>query len=94
MEGVVAEKNSGQRGLRKSRDGVVVSNSMQKTVVVSVTRQVKHRKYAKFVRRSKKYYAHDETGQCGLWDMVRIIETRPLSRLKRWRVHSILTKAV
>jgi small subunit ribosomal protein S17 len=82
-----------ERGLRKSEDGVVVSNKMSKTVVVAVVRQVRHATYGKFIRKTKKYYAHDENGQCGVGDKVRIVETRPLSKLKRWKVESVLTKA-
>jgi small subunit ribosomal protein S17 len=81
------------RGLRKSEDGVVVSNKMDKTVVVAVVRQVRHATYGKFIRKTKKYYAHDESRQCGVGDKVRIVETRPLSKLKRWKVESVLTKA-
>jgi small subunit ribosomal protein S17 len=81
------------RGLRKTQDGVVVSNKMNKTIVVSVVRQVSHAAYGKFVRRTKKFYAHDESSQCGVGDRVRIVETRPISKLKRWKVESILRKA-
>jgi small subunit ribosomal protein S17 len=93
-----AEKAQGatasERGNRKTQDGVVVSNKMEKTVVVAVVRQVRHATYGKFIRKTKKFYAHDETRQCGVGDKVRIVETRPLSKLKRWKVESILTKAV
>jgi small subunit ribosomal protein S17 len=82
------------RKTRKSRQGLVVSNKMDKTVVVAITSQVRHPQYGKFVRRTKKYVAHDETNQCGVGDTVRIVETRPLSRTKRWRVQSIVSKAV
>jgi small subunit ribosomal protein S17 len=82
------------RGNRKTQDGVVVSNKMEKTVVVAVVRQVRHATYGKFIRKTKKFYAHDEACQCGVGDKVRIVETRPLSKLKRWKVESILTKAV
>ena len=81
------------RGVRKTTEGVVVSTAMKKTVVVAVTRQVKHRAYGKFIRRTRKYMAHDEKGICGLGDRVRIVETRPLSRHKRFRVEKIVTKA-
>ena len=84
---------SDKRGLRKTQDGVVVSNKMNKTIVVSVVRQVRHAAYGKFVRRTKKFYAHDEASQCGIGDRVRIVETRPISKLKRWKVESILRKA-
>ncbi len=82
-----------QRGQRKVREGVVVSAGMQKTVVVSLNRQVPHSVYGKYVTRSKKYYAHDEKGECRVGDTVRIMETRPLSKLKRWRVEEILKRA-
>jgi small subunit ribosomal protein S17 len=88
-----APVTSASRGLRKSEDGVVVSNKMDKTIVVAVVRQVRHATYGKFVRKTKKYYAHDEARQCSVGDKVRIVETRPLSRLKRWKLESILTKA-
>ncbi|MCX6115235.1 MAG: 30S ribosomal protein S17 [Proteobacteria bacterium] len=81
------------RGQRKRQDGVVVSNKMEKTVVVAVVRQVKHALYGKFIRKTKKFYAHDETKQCGVGDRVRIVETRPLSKLKNWKIESILNKA-
>lgn len=81
------------RGRRKRQEGLVVSNKMEKTVVVAVVRQVPHSTYGKFVRRTKKFYAHDESKQCGVGDRVRIVETRPLSRLKCWKVEAVLTKA-
>ena len=81
------------RGLRKKREGLVISNKMDKTVVVAVVSQVKHPGYGKYVRRTSRYYAHDEASICGVGDRVRIVETRPLSKLKRWRVESVLTKA-
>lgn len=77
----------------KERDGLVVSNRMQKTVVVAVTRKKRHPKYKKYVSTRKKYYAHDENNSCGIGDLVRIVETRPLSKLKRWKVSKILAKA-
>jgi small subunit ribosomal protein S17 len=84
---------SEERGLRKLREGVVVSDKMQKTVVVAVERKVQHRKYRKFVRQRKTYKAHDEKNDCKVGDRVRIEETRPLSRDKRWRVLTILERA-
>jgi small subunit ribosomal protein S17 len=81
------------RGLRKTQDGVVVSSKMNKTIVVSVVRQVRHAAYGKFVRKTKKFYAHDESNQCGIGDRVRIVETRPMSKLKRWKLESIIKKA-
>jgi small subunit ribosomal protein S17 len=82
------------RGRRKTQEGRVVSAKMQKTVVVAVTRKVRHTAYGKYVTRSKKYLAHDETGICKVGDLVRIVETRPLSKLKRWRVGEIVSQAV
>ncbi|MGC8802271.1 MAG: 30S ribosomal protein S17 [Bacteroidales bacterium] len=82
-----------ERNLRKERIGTVVSNKMQKTVVVSVKRKMMHPMYHKFVNKTSKFYAHDENNSCGIGDTVRIMETRPLSRLKRWRVVEIIEKA-
>jgi len=77
---------------RKVRFGRVVSNKMDKTVVVAVETPKRHPLYKKSIRRRVKYKAHDEKNQCGLGDMVKIIETRPLSKQKRWRVAEIITK--
>ncbi len=81
-----------ERGNRKTRVGVVVSNKMDKTVVVAVERSVKHPVYKKFIKRTTKFKAHDEKNECQVGDTVRIMETRPLSRTKRWRVVEILEK--
>jgi small subunit ribosomal protein S17 len=81
------------RGERKSRTGVVVSDAMEKTVVVRISTQVRHRMYGKIVRRSTKLQAHDEAGEAHVGDTVRIVETRPLSKTKRWRVVEVLEKA-
>lgn len=81
------------RGLTKFREGLVVSNKMAKTVVVAVERQVRHAMYGKYIRKTSKYYAHDEKGTCGVGDRVRIQETRPLSKMKRWRVTEVVRKA-
>ncbi|MCG9912483.1 MAG: 30S ribosomal protein S17 [Flavobacteriales bacterium] len=81
------------RNNRKERIGIVTSNKMDKTIVVSVERKVKHPKYGKFVKRTKKFYAHDEKTECGIGDTVRIMETRPLSKLKNWRLVEILERA-
>jgi small subunit ribosomal protein S17 len=81
------------RGLTKERSGVVVSDRMQKTVVVTVERTVMHPKYKKFRRRRTKLKAHDEQNQCHIGDRVLIVECRPLSRDKRWRVSKILERA-
>ena len=82
------------RGKVKVREGVVVSDKMDKTVVVSVSRLVKHPRYKKYVKRRKRYKAHDEENRCNLGDQVVIAETRPLSKDKRWRVQRIVEKAV
>ena len=82
-----------QRGYRKVREGLVVSDKMDKTVVVLVEDRVKHPKYGKVLRRTKKYKAHDEKNECGVGDRVLLMETRPLSATKRWRVAEILEKA-
>jgi small subunit ribosomal protein S17 len=81
------------RGNRKTRVGVVVSNKMTKTVVVKVERRVPDRKYGKIVKRAEKYKAHDEAQECRIGDRVRIVETRPLSKDKRWRVVETIEKA-
>ncbi|HPQ08225.1 MAG TPA: 30S ribosomal protein S17 [Bacteroidia bacterium] len=81
------------RKARKTRIGVVTSNKMDKTIVVSITRKVKHPIYGKFVNKTTKFYAHDEKKQCGIGDTVKIMETRPLSKLKRWRLVEIIEKA-
>ena len=81
------------RGYRKGREGYVVSDKMDKTVVVAVEDRVKHPKYGKVLRRTKKYKAHDEKNACGIGDRVLLMETRPVSATKRWRVAEILEKA-
>src|SRR5258708_27276020 len=81
------------RGYRKVREGLVVSDKMDKTVVVVVEDRVKHPKYGKVIRRTKKYKAHDGANACGIGDRVLLMETRPLSATKRWRVAEILGKA-
>ena len=83
----------GSRGYRKAREGYVVSSKMDKTVVVIVEDRVKHAKYGKVIRRTKKYRAHDEANSCGEGDRVLLMETRPTSATKRWRVAEILEKA-
>ena len=82
-----------QRGNKRTIKGVVVSNQMDKTVVVKTERLVKHTGFRKYVRRHQKYKAHDERNECGVGDTVLIVESRPLSRDKRWRVREILEKA-
>jgi small subunit ribosomal protein S17 len=81
------------RGVRQELTGVVTSTKMQKTIVVKVTRAVQHPLYQRVVRHAKKYYAHDETGQAKLGDTVRIVSTRPLSKLKRWRLQDIVQRS-
>ena len=81
------------RHYRKVREGLVVSDKMDKTVVVAVEDRVKHAKYGKVLRRTSKLKAHDEQNECGIGDRVQIMETRPLSATKRWRVVQILEKA-
>jgi small subunit ribosomal protein S17 len=78
---------------RKVRTGTVVSDKMDKTIVVRVETRMPHPLYGKIVRRSKRYTAHDENNQCGVGDLVRIMETRPISRTKRWRLMEIVEKA-
>ena len=82
-----------QRRLRKERVGVVSSNKMDKTITVAVKWKEKHPIYGKFVNKTKKYHAHDERNECNIGDTVRIMETRPLSRTKRWRLVSIIETA-
>ena len=82
-----------ERNDRKTREGVVVSNKMDKTVVVSIVEKYKHPLYKKTVTRTKKYKAHDENNECGVGDRVEIIETRPISKDKCWRVNKIVEKA-
>jgi small subunit ribosomal protein S17 len=80
------------RKLRKEKIGIVVSDKMDKTVIVKVSRRVVHPQYGKIIRLHKKYYAHDEKDECSIGDTVRILETRPLSKTKRWRVGEIVKK--
>lgn len=82
-----------ERKLRKTRTGVVTSNKMDKTITVSVERKLRHPIYGKFVKKSKKFHAHDEKNECGPGDMVKIMETRPISKTKRWRLVEIVEKA-
>ena len=82
-----------ERNIRKERIGVVVSNKMDKSIVILVERKVKHPKYGKFVKKSTKFMAHDEKNEAGMGDTVRIMETRPLSKNKCWRLVDIVEKA-
>ena len=81
-----------ERNLRKTRTGVVTSNKMTKTITVAVERKVKHPIYGKFVKKTTKFHAHDEKDECSIGDLVKIMETRPLSRTKRWRLVEIVEK--
>ncbi len=81
------------RNLRKQRVGIVTSNKMDKTITISVERRVKHPIYGKFVKSTKKFKAHDENNECNSGDVVRIMETRPLSKTKRWRLVEIIERA-
>jgi small subunit ribosomal protein S17 len=87
------ETTRAARKVRKVREGVVVSNGMDKTAVVAVVERVRHRKYNKFVLQTKKLYAHDETNDVNVGDKVRLMETRPLSKTKRWRVVEVIERA-
>ena len=82
-----------KRNLRKERIGVVTSNKMEKSIVVSQTTKVKHPLYGKFVLKTKKFHAHDETNDCNIGDTVKIMETRPLSKTKCWRLVEIIERA-
>ena len=82
-----------QRGYRKTRTGVVVSDKMDKTIVVAIRTKVRHPLYGKMVNRTRKFKAHDENNECGIGDTVRIMETRPMSHDKRWRMVEIIEKA-
>jgi len=84
---------SSERGIRKVRTGTVVSDKMDKTVTVLIERKIQHPIYKKYFRKSKKLLAHDETNACGIGDVVTVMETRPLSKTKRWRVTEIVEKA-
>lgn len=82
-----------ERNLRKERIGVVTSDKMDKTIVVAVERKVKHPKYGKFIKKTTKFHAHDEKQDCNMGDTVRIMETRPLSKSKCWRLVEIVERA-
>ena len=81
-----------ERNLRKTRVGKVVSNKMEKTIVVAIEDNVKHPDYGKIVKRTVKLHAHDENGECSIGDKVEVMETRPLSKTKRWRLVRIIEK--
>lgn len=81
-----------ERNLRKVRTGVVTSNKMMKTITVEVERKVKHPIYGKFLKKTTKFHAHDEKSECSIGDMVKIMESRPLSKTKRWRLVEVVEK--
>jgi|ERR1043165_4415901 small subunit ribosomal protein S17 len=85
-------ENKTTRNFRKERVGIVVSNKMQKSIVVVVERKIRHAKYGKFIKRTKKFMAHDEKNECSIGDRVRIMETRPLSKNKNWRLVEVVEK--
>lgn len=89
-----ATANTGNvvRNMRKTRIGVVSSNKMDKTITVNVERKVKHPLYGKFVKKTTKFHAHDEKNECSIGDTVRIMESRPLSKTKRWRLVEVVEK--
>ncbi len=82
-----------ERNFRKERIGKVVSNKMTKSITVAVERKVKHGMYGKFVKKTTKFMAHDEKNECAIGDLVKIMETRPLSKSKRWRLVEVVEKA-
>ena len=82
-----------KRGLRKTRTGLVISNKMDKTITVAIERKVPHPIYKKYFKKTTKLFAHDEKGECNMGDKVKIMETRPLSAKKRWRMVEIIEKA-
>ena len=84
---------SEERNMRKTRTGIVVSDKMDKTVVVAIRDNVRHPLYGKIIKRTSKIHAHDEKNECGIGDRVSVMETRPLSKTKRWRVVEIIEKA-
>ena len=89
----MADNNTQERNARKVREGLVVSNKMNQTAVIAVVERVRHAKYDKFVIRTKKLYAHDETNDVNIGDRVRVMEIRPMSKLKRWRIIEVLERA-
>ncbi len=91
-EDISAVEAAPSRGRRKVREGIVASNAMEKTAVVEVVERVRHPRYAKTVQRTKRLYAHDEANDVRVGDRVRLVETRPLSKLKRWRVEQVLER--
>jgi small subunit ribosomal protein S17 len=82
-----------ERNLRKSRTGTVVSNKMEKSITIAVERKMRHPKYGKFIKKTSKFMAHDENNDCQIGDVVTIMETRPLSKNKKWRLVEVLQRA-
>jgi len=93
MENKVVESTEATRNFRKEKVGVVKSNKMEKSIVVAVERKVKHAKYGKFLNKTSTFVAHDEKNECTIGDTVRIMETRPLSKTKCWRLVEVIEKA-
>ncbi|MEO8277967.1 MAG: 30S ribosomal protein S17 [Thermoanaerobaculia bacterium] len=89
----VSETAASVRGRRQEKIGVVVSNKMNKTVIVEVEKTITHRLYHRYQKRTSKFYAHDENNVCGIGDRVKLVSSRPLSKLKRWSVSEVLKKA-
>jgi small subunit ribosomal protein S17 len=89
----MSENTEKARGSRQEKVGVVVSNKMNKTVIVEVEKTITHRLYHRYQKRTSRFYAHDEANACQIGDQVRLVSTRPLSRLKRWRVDEVVKKA-
>lgn len=87
-----AEANELVRNMRKTRVGVVTSNKMDKTIVVKIERKIKHPLYGKFLKKSTSFHAHDDKNECSIGDTVRIMETRPMSKTKRWRLVEVIEK--
>ncbi len=87
----MSESNTQSAGLRKTRVGIVISTSMDKTIVVEYTNRVPHPRFKKIIKRSKKFYAHDENGDAAVGDKVSIIETKPISKKKCWKLQEVLT---
>jgi small subunit ribosomal protein S17 len=92
-EAAAPQQDVQERGARQELTGIVTSAKMQKTIVVKVTRATQHPLYRRVVRSGKKYYAHDETNEAKVGDTVRIVSTRPLSKLKRWRLKQVLSRS-
>ncbi|MFT3680074.1 MAG: 30S ribosomal protein S17 [Ferruginibacter sp.] len=88
----MSEATTVTRNLRKTRIGVVSSNKMDKTITVNVERKVKHPLYGKFLKKTTKFHAHDEKNECSIGDTVKIMETRPMSKTKRWRLVEVVEK--